>query len=74
MRTLVDIPIPELEALNTLSKSSGISRAESIRRAIRAYVEQNTSRPRHEGFGLWKDYEIDGDEFQQKMRAEWDRE
>jgi len=74
MRTLVDIPTPELEALNTLSKSSGVSRAESIRRAIRAYVDQHAPRPKHEGFGIWKDYEIDGDEYQQKMRAEWDRQ
>jgi hypothetical protein len=74
MRTLVDIPTSELEALNALSKSEGISRAESIRRAIKAYVEFNRPLAKHEGFGLWKDYDIDGDEYQQKIRAEWDRE
>ena len=74
MRTLVDIPEGELEALNALSKTDGVSRAESIRRAIRAYVEANRPLAKHEGFGLWKDYDIDGDEYQQKIRAEWDRE
>ncbi len=74
MRTLVDIPDVELEALNALSKAEGISRAESIRRAIKAYVEANRPLAIHEGFGLWKDYGIDGDEYQQKIRAEWDRE
>ena len=74
MRTLVDIPETELEALNALSKSEGISRAESIRRAISAYVELNRPPAKHAGFGLWKDYDIDGDEYQQKIRAEWDRD
>jgi hypothetical protein len=74
MRTLVDIPESELEALNALSKSEGISRAESIRRAISAYVELNRPPAKHAGLGLWKDYDIDGDEYQQKIRAEWDRE
>jgi hypothetical protein len=75
MRTLVDIPDSELEVLNTLCKSEGISRAESIRRAIRAYVELRTPMPKLEdGFGLWKDRDIDGLEYQLKIRSEWDRE
>jgi hypothetical protein len=74
MRTLVDIPNSELEALSALSKAEGVSRAESIRRAIKAYVELNRPLAKHEGFGLWKDYDIDGDEYQRKIRAEWDRE
>ena len=74
MRTLVDIPEAELEALNALSRAEGISRAESIRRAISAYVELNSPPAKHAGFGLWKDYDIDGDEYQQKIRSEWNRE
>ena len=75
MRTLVDIPTSELEALNALSKSEGVSRAESIRRAIKAYVELKTPMPKLEdGFGLWKDKGIDTDEYLRKIRAEWDRE
>ena len=75
MRTLVDIPTSELEALNALSKSEGVSRAESIRRAIKAYVELKTPVPKLEdGFGLWKGKGIDTDEYLRKIRAEWDRE
>jgi hypothetical protein len=75
MRTLVDIPDSELETLNALSKSEGVSRAESIRRAIKAYVELKTPLPKLEdGFGLWKDKGIDTDEYLRKIRAEWDRE
>jgi metal-responsive CopG/Arc/MetJ family transcriptional regulator len=74
MRTLVDIPNDELESLTALSKAEGISRAESIRRAIKAYIELNRPPSKHEGFGLWKDKGIDTDEYLRKIRAEWDRE
>ena len=75
MRTLVDIPSAELESLNALSKAEGVSRAESIRRAIKAYVEQKTPAANQEdGFGLWKRKGIDTDEYLRKIRAEWDRE
>ena len=75
MRTLVDIPASELEALNALSKSEGVSRAESIRRAIRSYLELRAPMPRVEdGFGLWKGKGRDTDEYLKKIRAEWDRE
>jgi metal-responsive CopG/Arc/MetJ family transcriptional regulator len=74
MRTLVDIPDGEVEALNALSKAEGVSRAESIRRAIKAYVQRNRPSAAHEGFGLWKDKGIHTDEYLRKIRAEWDRE
>jgi hypothetical protein len=75
VRTLVDIPNHELESLSELSKADGVSRAESIRRAIKAYIEQKTPAPKLEdGFGLWKGKGIEGLEFQRKIRAEWDRE
>jgi metal-responsive CopG/Arc/MetJ family transcriptional regulator len=75
MRTLVDIPNDDLEALDALNKSEGVSRSEAIRRAIKAYVELKTPvAKRHDGFGLWKDYGIDTDEYLRKIRAEWDRE
>ena len=75
MRTLVDIPNGELEALNVLSNAEGISRAESIRRAIKAYVDLKTPMPKLEdGFGLWKGKGTDTDEYLRKIRVEWDRE
>jgi metal-responsive CopG/Arc/MetJ family transcriptional regulator len=74
MRTLVDIPEGELKALNALSKAEGVSRAESIRRAIKNYLEINRPLSSNEGFGLWKNKGIDTDEYLRKIRAEWDRE
>jgi hypothetical protein len=74
VRTLVDIPNGELEALNALSKSRSVSRAELVRQAIKAFLESNSPTPKIDGFGLWKGKNIDGLEFQRKIRAEWDRE
>lgn len=41
MRTLVDIPDSQLEELAAISSAGQISRAEVIRRAISAYLEQH---------------------------------
>jgi hypothetical protein len=74
MRTLVDIPESELTALNALSKSRSTSRAELVRQAIKTFVENNKPVPEQDGFGIWAHKNIDGLEYQLKMRAEWDRE
>jgi len=74
MRILVDIPETELEALEAISKAAGISQTEAIRRAISAYIELNRPPAKHAGFGLWKDYEMDTDEYLRNIRAERDRE
>ena len=75
MRTLVDIPEQDLEALNRMSKAENVSRAELVRRAIALYL---TPRKRdnsglREAFGLWKDRNEDALEYQERMRREWDR-
>ena len=72
MRTLVDIPASELEALNVLSKAEGVSRAELVRQAIKAFIGANRPAPPVDGFGLWKDKGIDTDEYLRKIRTEWD--
>ncbi len=75
MRTLVDIPERDLEALNRMSKAENVSRAELVRRAITLYL---TPRKRdnsglRKAFGLWKDRNEDALEYQERMRREWDR-
>jgi Ribbon-helix-helix protein, copG family len=74
MRTLVDIPELELEALNALSKARSTSRAELVRLAIKAFIESNRPATSRDGFGLWKGKGIDGLEFQRRIRSEWDRD
>jgi metal-responsive CopG/Arc/MetJ family transcriptional regulator len=72
MRTLVDIPEKELEELNTLSRSRNLSRAELIRQAVSGFLAQNKAGLEN-SFGLWKTRDVDGVEYQEKLRREWER-
>ncbi len=78
MRTLVDIPEKDLEALDSLSREEKRSRASVIRAAINDYLAEKDRLKRRAaleaGFGIWKDLGIDGLEYQERMRAEWDRD
>jgi hypothetical protein len=69
MRTIIEVPESELAALNTLCAQASISRAEAIRRAIRAYLQHHRTPPRT-AFGLWGGGE-DGLATQQRLRDEW---
>jgi hypothetical protein len=72
MRTLVDLPEVELEQLTVLSKVRRVSRAELIRQAVAGYLEQNKT-GLEETFGLWKKKAVDGVEYQERLRGEWER-
>lgn len=72
MRTLVDIPEDELEALTSLSRSRRVSRAELIRQAVAGFLAQNKA-GLEDSFGLWKGRGVDGVEYQEKLRREWKR-
>jgi hypothetical protein len=70
MRTLIDIPDKQIDALTMLCTTKKISRAELIRQAITAYVESNKPAT-VDAFGLWKDKKIDGLAYQEEARSEW---
>jgi hypothetical protein len=72
MRTIVDIPEDQLQMLTELCRRDDLSRAEAIRRAIAAFLAKETSPPA-ESFGLWRGRGIEGVEYQQAIRSEWDR-
>ncbi len=72
MRTIIDLPSAQLDALDAWCRRDGISRAEAIRRAVAATVGQQAAGGREAAFGLWRDRTIDGLAWQQQMRAEWD--
>jgi Ribbon-helix-helix protein, copG family len=81
MRTLVDIPDRQLEDLNAICAVRKLSRAEVVRQAIDAFIEEN--RPSREpAFGIWKGETIvlpgdsdplpeDGLAYQERFRSEW---
>ncbi len=81
MRTLIDLPDQQLKELGEICTARQISRAEAVRQAVSAFIEQN--RPAREAaFGLWKGQVAclpgedeplpeDGLAYQEKLRSEW---
>jgi metal-responsive CopG/Arc/MetJ family transcriptional regulator len=70
MRTLVDIPDYLIDELALICDSKRVSRAEIIRQAIVAYIEQN--KPAGvDVFGIWKSQGADGVAYQEEVRSEW---
>jgi metal-responsive CopG/Arc/MetJ family transcriptional regulator len=53
-RTIVDIPASQLDEIERFCRTLGISRAELVRRALKAYLEHADDN-RADGFGLWTD-------------------
>ena len=73
MRTIVDIPERERGALDALARRRGVSRAELVRQAIAAYLEQ-VQVGEDRVFGMWKDRSEDSIEYQRRIRDEWQRD
>jgi len=70
MRTLVDIPERQLEELNLIARSDNLSRSELVRQAIEAFIRTRKA-SLNEAFGAWGDRQVDGLEYQEKLRSEW---
>lgn len=74
MRTLVSIPAEQLAELADISRQEHISRAEAIRRAVTQYLgARKAADSTNAAFGLWKDRETDGIEYEDRVRGEWQR-
>ncbi len=71
MRTLVDIPEPQLRELTRLSKRRKVSRAAVIREAVTSYLDKNKPKAMRDAFGIWGDKKFDSLEYQRKLRDEW---
>lgn len=74
MRTIIDLPDRQVEALERISRSRKLSRAELIRQAVERYLQEHLP-ARDEAFGLWKreGLRVDGIAFQRRLRREWKR-
>jgi metal-responsive CopG/Arc/MetJ family transcriptional regulator len=70
MRTLVDIPEHQIKSLSILCEKFDISRAEAIRKAIELFIQGN-KQSTEDVFGIWKNKNIEGITYQQKLRDEW---
>ena len=71
MRTIVDLPEEQVEALKRLSKQSSLSRAELMRRAVADYLLRHHPDQTQDAFGIWREQPRDGLEYQRKLREEW---
>ena len=76
MRTLVDIPDDDLAVINKVIKAQSISRAEFIRRAIAqsltAHRKTQIQKAREAAFGVLVGRSVDGVEYQERIRQEWE--
>jgi hypothetical protein len=72
MRTIVDLPAGQLEALDALCRAENISRAEAVRRAVAAHLSRELPAAARTAFGLWRDREETSLEFEARLRREWE--
>ena len=71
MRTLVDIPDDQIQALATLCERAHQPRAALIRDAIAEYLARHQQADTQAAFGLWGAEAEDGVAYQDRLRAEW---
>ena len=71
MRTIVDLPEKQIEALKQMSEASRSSRAELVRRAIDEFLAHHLPAQDDEAFGIWRERKTDGLDYQDRMRDEW---
>jgi metal-responsive CopG/Arc/MetJ family transcriptional regulator len=71
-RALVSIPESNLKELDALSEIQHVSRSELIRQAVAQYLEKlRPSEKADDAFGLWRDRQVDGLDYEARLRAEW---
>lgn len=73
MRTIIDIPQPILDEIDTLAKQEKISRAEAVRRAMTEYLEKRPRSRPDAAFGIWKSRKVDSLAYEDALRGEWNR-
>lgn len=72
MRTIIDIPEQQIEALKAIGEREGLSRAELMRRAVAEYLARHHGPADDAAFGLWQKRGEDGLRYQARVREEWD--
>lgn len=72
VRTIVDIPDQFIESLDRLGTTNHQSRAAIIREAIADFLKVKSLPPSEAAFGIWKNRKMDGLEYQNGLREEWE--
>jgi len=71
MRTLIDLPDTQIQALSVLCEQTKQPRAVLVRQAVAEYLERHATKPADAAYGLWNSDGLDGLTYQEKVRAEW---
>jgi hypothetical protein len=72
VRTIVDLPEDQLEALDGICRREGMSRAEAVRQAVALLMRQRAAGRSGVAFGIWRGKrQRDGLEYQERLRREW---
>ena len=76
MRTIVDLPSEQIEALDSYGRREGVSRAEAMRRAVAAFIpvkgRKKLDLKTHAAFGSSKKYrKEDSVVTVRRLREEW---
>jgi hypothetical protein len=71
-RTIISLPEETLAALADHCEREGISRAEAVRRALRAYLVRVEPAVDNDAFGLWRERGEDGRAYEDRLRGEWE--
>lgn len=72
MRTIIEVPQQQLDALDVICRTEDISRAEAIRRAITRMVGETRHTLVTPAFGVWRDRPVDGLGYERRLRDEWE--
>ena len=72
MRTIIDLRDDQLAELDAIRAEQQISRAEVFQRAIDVYLRERKRDAFRNAFGAWRHKNLDGLEYTQKIREEWD--
>jgi len=71
MRTLIDLPDTQIQALAALCQRVNQPRAAIIREAVAEYLARHTTQSPEAAYGLWGNQTPDGLAYQEQMRGEW---
>ena len=72
MRTIIELPEEQIEALDGICRREGISRAEAVRQAVSLLMRERGASRSGLAFGIWEGRRTaDGLAYQEKLRREW---
>jgi len=71
MRTIIDLPDPLVNDLDSHAKREQLSRAEVVRRAIAEYLSRRPAPKPDAAFGIWQRKKIDALTYVDRLRDEW---